>query len=69
MDLDPDAYPDPVIFVIDLQDANKNQLLKRKVSGSGSRAGSGTISLTSAADPDPGSGIGCLFDPWIRDPG
>ncbi len=24
---------------------------------------------TSVADPDPGSGIGCLFDPWIRDPG
>jgi hypothetical protein len=20
-------------------------------------------------DPDPQSGIGCLFDPWIRDPG
>jgi hypothetical protein len=25
--------------------------------------------LTSVADPDPGSGIGCLFYPWIRDPG
>ena len=24
---------------------------------------------SSVADPDPGSGIGCLFDPWIRDPG
>jgi hypothetical protein len=24
---------------------------------------------TSVADPDPGSGIGCLFGPWIRDPG
>jgi hypothetical protein len=23
--------------------------------------------LISVADPDPGSGIGCLFDPWIRD--
>ena len=23
----------------------------------------------SVADPDPGSGIGCFFDPWIRDPG
>jgi hypothetical protein len=23
----------------------------------------------SVADPDSGSGIGCLFDPWIRDPG
>ncbi len=23
----------------------------------------------SVADPDPGSGIGYLFDPWIRDPG
>jgi hypothetical protein len=23
----------------------------------------------SVADPDPGSGIGCLFDPWILDPG
>ncbi len=22
----------------------------------------------SVADPDPGSGIGYLFDPWIRDP-
>jgi hypothetical protein len=26
------------------------------------------IILTSVADPDPGSGIRCLFDPWIRDP-
>jgi hypothetical protein len=25
--------------------------------------------VCSVADPDPGSGIGCLFDPWIRDPG
>ncbi len=25
--------------------------------------------IISVADPDPGSGIGCLFDPWIRDPG
>jgi hypothetical protein len=24
---------------------------------------------SSVADPDPGSGIGYLFDPWIRDPG
>ncbi len=24
---------------------------------------------TSVADPDPESGIGCLFDPWIRNPG
>ncbi len=24
---------------------------------------------TSVADPDPGSGIGYLFDLWIRDPG
>jgi hypothetical protein len=24
---------------------------------------------TSVADPDPISGIRCLFDPWIRDPG
>ncbi len=24
---------------------------------------------SSVADPDPGSGIGCLFDPWIRDLG
>jgi hypothetical protein len=23
----------------------------------------------SVANPDPGSGIGDLFDPWIRDPG
>ena len=23
----------------------------------------------SVADPDPGAGIRCLFDPWIRDPG
>ncbi len=32
-----------------------------------------TVNLTlvhsSVADPDPGSGIGCLFDPRIRDPG
>ncbi len=27
------------------------------------------IPPTSVGDPDPGSGIGCLFDPWIRDPG
>jgi hypothetical protein len=26
-------------------------------------------SKTSVADPDPGSGIGYLSDPWIRDPG
>ena len=26
-----------------------------------------TQDLTSVADPEPGSGIGCLFDPWIRD--
>ncbi len=25
--------------------------------------------MTSVADPDPGSGIGCLFDHSIRDPG
>ena len=25
------------------------------------------IKLCSVADPDPGSGIGCLFDPGIRD--
>jgi hypothetical protein len=25
--------------------------------------------ISNVADPDPGSGIGCLFDPWIRDPG
>jgi hypothetical protein len=25
--------------------------------------------FNSVADPDPGSGIGYLFDPWIRDPG
>jgi hypothetical protein len=25
--------------------------------------------MISVADPDPGSGIRCLFDPWIRDPG
>jgi hypothetical protein len=25
--------------------------------------------VTSVADPDPGSGIGYLFDSWIRDPG
>jgi hypothetical protein len=24
--------------------------------------------ITSFADPDPGSGIRCLFDTWIRDP-
>jgi hypothetical protein len=27
------------------------------------------LTITSVADPDPGSGIRCLFDPWIRDPG
>jgi hypothetical protein len=25
------------------------------------------IIFCSVADPDPGSGIGCFFDPWIRD--
>jgi hypothetical protein len=25
--------------------------------------------ICSVADPDPGSGIRCLFNPWIRDPG
>jgi hypothetical protein len=29
MDLDPDADPDPPIFIIDLQDANK-KLIKKK---------------------------------------
>ncbi len=29
----------------------------------------GMIGYVSVADPDPGSGIRCLFDPWIRDPG
>jgi hypothetical protein len=34
------------------------------------RNGCDLIVLTpSVADPDPGSGIGCFFDPWIRDPG
>ncbi len=27
------------------------------------------MGVSSVADPDPGSGIRCLFDPWIRDPG
>jgi hypothetical protein len=27
-----------------------------------------TRDFISVADPDPGSGIRCLFDPWIRDP-
>jgi hypothetical protein len=27
------------------------------------------VVLTSVADPDSGSKIRCLFDPWIRDPG
>jgi hypothetical protein len=28
-----------------------------------------SIDRCSVGDPDPGSGIRCLFDPWIRDPG
>jgi hypothetical protein len=32
MDLDPDADPDPSIFIIDLQDANKKQNLKKSFS-------------------------------------
>ncbi len=28
LDQDPDSYPDPDIFVIDLQDANKKLILK-----------------------------------------
>jgi hypothetical protein len=31
MDPDPDADPDPAIFVIDLQDANKKLILKKNV--------------------------------------
>ncbi len=31
--------------------------------------GSGHINYCSVADPDLISGIRCLFDPWIRDPG
>jgi hypothetical protein len=27
-----------------------------------------TLAVPSVADPDPGSGIRCLLDPWIRDP-
>jgi hypothetical protein len=27
--MDPDADPDPSIFIIDLEDANKNELKKR----------------------------------------
>jgi hypothetical protein len=27
------------------------------------------VLVGSVADPDPGFGIRCLFDPWIRDPG
>jgi hypothetical protein len=27
------------------------------------------IPMDSVADPDPGSGIGYLFEPWVRDPG
>jgi hypothetical protein len=30
MDSDPDADPDPSIFIIDLQDANKKRILKKK---------------------------------------
>ncbi len=29
----------------------------------------GSGSIHSVADPDPGSGIWCLFDPWILDLG
>jgi hypothetical protein len=51
-------------------------------SGSGDREGSSTFTSrlsshlkkqiaedNSVADPDPGFGIRCLFDSWIRDPG
>jgi hypothetical protein len=34
--------------------------------GRSQKANSATSSV---ADPDPGSEIRCLFDPWIRDPG
>jgi hypothetical protein len=30
MDPEPDAIPDPAIFVIDLQDANKKLIFKKK---------------------------------------
>jgi hypothetical protein len=33
------------------------------------KAPSNVLSAISVADPDPGSGIGCLFDPWIPDLG
>ncbi len=39
--------------------------------GGGGRKGSSIVHeepLTSVADPQPGFGIRCLFDPWIRDP-
>jgi hypothetical protein len=33
------------------------------------RAKAFVVLVGSVAVPDPGSGIRCLFDPWIRDPG
>jgi hypothetical protein len=92
MDPDSDADPDPSIFIIDLQDANKKLIFKKMFSclllfegsftsffkdkksyyiflmiegsGSGSRAGSGSVPLTNGSefriqeaqkhmDPDP----------------
>ncbi len=31
--MDPDPYPDPAIFVIDLQDANKKRIFLKSLSG------------------------------------
>jgi hypothetical protein len=58
IDPDPVSDPNPVIFVIDLQDANK-KFLCLMIEGSGSRS----ISLTN------GSGFGRPKIMWIRNTG
>jgi hypothetical protein len=58
---DPYSVPDldPALFVTVFQETNKRSFLPTFLS----------LLLTgSVADPDPGSGIWCFFDPLIRNP-
>jgi hypothetical protein len=52
--------PDKFTFLLHCQ--NFSSFFKESLKGKG------LFHVTSVADPDPGSGIRCLFDPWIRDP-
>jgi hypothetical protein len=72
----PSRFPDPRVTGSGY--ATLNVLTRFEKKGSGildKHPGSVTLGdwatsviiLCSVADLDPGSGIGCLFDPWIRD--